>query len=339
MPVIPQFQPAAPALAPAEAMQSWMGQAQERQLRQQQIEKNQMDLSILRPVLAARQQAEALGVAADIATAKAKLTNDAITNVTRVRYATESAQAQKDFLDAHAIPGWDEQANALSNLQQKYSWMSVLPEAKGFMASLDSARANAEMRGRVDTQNEQMQALTQARVDEALQAAQIRADAEAQRAQIASDAAAMRDQAMMEREQFQQQAIARRETLSQATKQWQTRQQVRTKAWTELAKAAAAGPAGTKIPELTIEEMPDPFAEQGGPTVSIDTTSSVERPATAQPTTASTPAAPAKESAPKMAKAPDGTTANANPLTVDQAIQLPSGTWFMGTDNQWHKRK
>jgi hypothetical protein len=36
---------------------------------------------------------------------------------------------------------------------------------------------------------------------------------------------------------------------------------------------------------------------------------------------------------------PEGGKSNAAPLTVQQASQLPPGTWFMGTDQKWHKRK
>ena len=36
---------------------------------------------------------------------------------------------------------------------------------------------------------------------------------------------------------------------------------------------------------------------------------------------------------------PDGGKSNATPLSVQQASQLPPGTWFMGTDQKWHKRK
>lgn len=292
---MPDFVPATfePGESPAQFEQgqkSWMDQAQERQLHQQTIEKQGMELSILRPVLEARKQAEALGVAADVATAKAKLEEAQIQSALRVRYSVESKQAQFDYLNAHSLAGWDDKANALGELQQKYSWMSSIPEGKQFLQNLDGERANAETRSMNDERIDEAKDLAQARYQQTIDAAQIRADAERDaaelREQTQKEAQTARDQAMMEREKFQQESITRRDKLNQTTKEWETRQQVRTRAWGEMAKQAAA--SGQKVPAFTIEDMPDPFAQGNGMAVSVDTVGSGAGASRAPTPTAST---------------------------------------------------
>jgi hypothetical protein len=61
----------------------------------------------------------------------------------RKRFGETAPAAQKEFEDAMQLPSYDDQQRALSVLQQKYNWMSLLPEGKPFVQTVANTRLTA----------------------------------------------------------------------------------------------------------------------------------------------------------------------------------------------------
>lgn len=134
---------------------SQLRQAQQmEQMRAQEIEKQR----VLAPVIAAKAHADQISAVSSIANA-ARIQN------LRGQAAAVSKPANDEFLDVMQLADWNEKASALAGLQAKYQWMSLIPEYKGFVDTINDERIKAHG-----------SAVADARMEEQLTAAQIAAD-------------------------------------------------------------------------------------------------------------------------------------------------------------------
>lgn len=78
--------------------------------------------------------------AADEATANATLINFERSQQLRQRFGLEAPAAQLKYEAAMSLPTYEEQAKALSRLQQEYHWMGLIDEGKGFVDQLNNTR-------------------------------------------------------------------------------------------------------------------------------------------------------------------------------------------------------
>lgn len=124
------------------------------QMRAEEIQKQQ----ILLPVIKAKAQADQISAVSSIANATR------IANF-RGQAAAVSKPANDEFLDAMQLADWNEKASALAALQAKYQWMSLIPEYKGFVDTINDERLKAHGA-----------AVADAKMEEQLTAAQIAAD-------------------------------------------------------------------------------------------------------------------------------------------------------------------
>lgn len=145
---------------------------QQQQLNQQQIEANK----VLAPLHEAEAQAKIVGAGAAIA-------NNTRLQQLRTQAALASKPANDEYLAATQLADWNEQELELGRLQAKYSWMGNVPEYKGFLDTIDTARSNALKRSLLDQQIEE----AKYRADSAAQARQDAAEKEANAKQYASD--------------------------------------------------------------------------------------------------------------------------------------------------------
>jgi hypothetical protein len=177
MAVLPQFEPAAPATEPAKNVQSWMNQAQERQMRGQQMQENQMRLNVMGPVIQAKAQADLATAVSDIATAKSNLDQTTFKAGQRARYAqsqlsisqeldgiiagadTPAQEAAPELPEGaspqeviayrkeqaqadrdHTRAALEQQEAALSRWMAKYNWINDTPDGANLFKMADSAR-------------------------------------------------------------------------------------------------------------------------------------------------------------------------------------------------------
>lgn len=117
---------------------------QQTQLQQQQIAANE----VLAPLHEATAQAQIVGAGAAIA-------NNTRIQQLRTQAALASKPAQDEYLAATQLSDWNEQELELGRIQAKYSWMGNVPEYKGFLQTIDTARSNALKRSLLDQQIEE----------------------------------------------------------------------------------------------------------------------------------------------------------------------------------------
>ncbi len=179
MPVLPDFQPeghpgeASGAFAQGVSdRNSWMAQAQERQLREQEMQQRAQEVQkneILKPVIEAKAQADLVGAASQIAGAKR-------IQEFRTQASLAFNTANNEFLDASQLADWNEKSNALAALQAKYQWMSLVPEYKGFIDTINDERLKAHG-----------SAVADAKLEEQLTAHQMQQEAATERANILAE--------------------------------------------------------------------------------------------------------------------------------------------------------
>lgn len=186
-----QFAPAAPvghevnaAISGIEEGQSMMQRAsairqsaQMEQIRQQEIEQRQ----ILMPVLRAKAQADQISAVASIA-------NNTRLEHLRGQAAAVSKPAQDEFLDAMQLADLNTKATELAGLQAKYQWMSLIPEYKGFIDTINDERMKAHGAALVDAHMEQQLAASDVAYQRAVEVANISAGARKEVAQTGADA-------------------------------------------------------------------------------------------------------------------------------------------------------
>ena len=112
---------------------SIMERAQRRRWEEEDRSYQQRVRSALEPSMFAK-------AAADEATANATLTNFARAQQLRQQFGQVAPQAQMEYEEAMKRPTYQEQANALSQLQQKYHWMGLIEEGKPFVEQLNNTR-------------------------------------------------------------------------------------------------------------------------------------------------------------------------------------------------------
>jgi hypothetical protein len=127
------------AISGVDAGQSMMQRAsnlrasqQLEQIRAQEIQQR----AIMLPVTQATAEANKLSAVASIANATR------IQNL-RGQAAAVSKTANDEFLDAMQLADFNSKATALAGLQAKYQWMSLIPEYKGFVDTINDERLKA----------------------------------------------------------------------------------------------------------------------------------------------------------------------------------------------------
>ncbi len=139
---------------------------QQQRLNEQQIAANE----VLAPLHEAEARAKIVGAGAAIAN------NTRIADL-RTQAALASKPANDEYLAATQLADWDEQEMALGRLQAKYSWMGNVPEYKGFLDSIDTARSNALKRSLLDMHIEDAQFRAQTAAEARQTAAETQATA------------------------------------------------------------------------------------------------------------------------------------------------------------------
>lgn len=211
---------------------------QEQQLRQQQIEANK----VLAPLHEAQAQAQIVGAGAAIA-------NNTRLQQLRTQAALASKPANDEYLAATSLSDWNEQELELGRLQAKYSWMGNVPEYKGFLDTIDTARSNALKRSLLDQQIEEAhfraETAAQAREAAAETYAQSRRDVAETNADARTDVAATNAEAKVESTTIASGARAQSSTANREARatedEYKASQRAAITADQNAAKASAAG--------------------------------------------------------------------------------------------------
>lgn len=143
MPVLPTFEPGG---RPGEAAQSlvegvnagesWMSQAQNRQIQQQQAQDLHAEFLAKLPAIQAKSTADTVTAASSIALATRM-------QGLRAQAAIAAPTANNEFLDAMQLADPQYQFSELGRLQAKYAWMKNLPEYQPFLDAVDKSRGDA----------------------------------------------------------------------------------------------------------------------------------------------------------------------------------------------------
>lgn len=131
------------ALRAFDQTDSMMKRATQMSWQQEDRAKEEAQYIAMQPVLRAKREA-------DIVTAQATVENAANVQRLRAKFGQESRAAQSEYEQAMQIPTYRGQAQALSNLQQKYSWFQLIPEGKGFADTLANSRLFASQSAMAD---------------------------------------------------------------------------------------------------------------------------------------------------------------------------------------------
>jgi hypothetical protein len=154
---LPQFMPEGKpmeainaGIASGNAAQSWMNQAQEREIRAQRAlqqeaaaERAQQEFQIMLPAIVAKSQVDQ-AVAPNLvanAVAEQKFRKDAL---------DEMPIVTTQYTEALKIADYSARADALAALQAKSSWLGQVPESKGLADAINNARARAEHEAQLD---------------------------------------------------------------------------------------------------------------------------------------------------------------------------------------------
>lgn len=147
-----------------------MDRAQARQIRQQQENRQQAEFAAKLPLIQASAKAGVVSAAASVANAT-RMEN------LRAQAAEKSVDYNDRYLNILSIPDVQDKADSLAALQAEVAWMETIPEYKGFVTAVNNARGSAAT-----------MALTNAKLDEALEHANAVAAASVERANIAAGA-------------------------------------------------------------------------------------------------------------------------------------------------------
>ena len=157
MAVLPTFDPAqAPSVAPEMGLQSendaqnWMTQAAQRQNLQANAQETQArtaQIQAIMPALVAKTNADA-------AVAQGTLASAVIQQNMRAAAGQQMGPATQEFTDAMQLADWNARADALAQIQAKYSWLGQVPESKALDTAIDNARVQAHQSAITDMQLE-----------------------------------------------------------------------------------------------------------------------------------------------------------------------------------------
>lgn len=131
------------ALRAFEQTDSMMKRATQMRWQQEDRAKQEAEYIAMQPVLQAQRQA-------NIVNAQATVQNATQVQRLRSQFGEASTAAQAEYEQAMKLPTYRAQSQALSNLQQKYSWFQLIPEGKGFADTLANSRVFASQSALAD---------------------------------------------------------------------------------------------------------------------------------------------------------------------------------------------
>lgn len=116
--------------------QAMRANEQTMRLREEEAQQEKAKFAAFLPAIIAKREA-------DIASAKAAVTNTTRMEQLRSKAATSSEDYNDRFLNIMSIPDFRDRSDTLAAFQAEVSWMDVLPEYKGFVDSVNNARAQS----------------------------------------------------------------------------------------------------------------------------------------------------------------------------------------------------
>jgi trimeric autotransporter adhesin len=155
---------------PIGAIQSYMQRAQNYRAQQQQMDQQKAEFQAKLPVIQAAAQA-------NIASAQASISNATRLEQLRAQAAAESPGFNNEFIEATQLQDFTMQSAALSQLQAKVAYMSLLPEYKGFVDTVNKARVDAHGSAIADLKLQDQTDAATAAAQARIEAAQIAAGA------------------------------------------------------------------------------------------------------------------------------------------------------------------
>lgn len=144
------FTPPTVTFDPVGSALSAYGQTQSLMQRAQQAREAQDEYTRQRDLQQQIMPSQIAKAQADLATANATVQNYKQLQTLRQQFALQAPQAQSEYEDAMQLASYDEQARALGNLQQKYSWMQLLPEGAPFAHGVATSRLEAHQSAMLD---------------------------------------------------------------------------------------------------------------------------------------------------------------------------------------------
>lgn len=148
-----------------------MRQAEEMQdMRRQEFDMEKQKFAAFLPAIIAKRDA-------DVVSAKAAVDNAARMEAFRGKAAASSVDYNERFQNILTIPDAQDRADTLAAFQSEVAWMDVLPEYKGFVDTVNNSRASTVTL-----------ALTNMKLDEALERARIASEGSLARAGIQAGA-------------------------------------------------------------------------------------------------------------------------------------------------------
>jgi hypothetical protein len=185
------------AFSGANQMQTLMDRGQQMRQRQEMADRQREIYDVGKPVMEAKAQA-------DLAVAQGTLYNARQIQQLRGQFGEQSKQASSEYEQAMQLPTYEEQAKALSQVAQKYSYFELIPEGKPFIHTVqnmqlqqhNSAILNSKGQQALDRESLRAQGnldVVAARGDEARKTNAEKQTPEMKDAQAAADAEASGD--------------------------------------------------------------------------------------------------------------------------------------------------
>jgi len=119
------------AFSGASQMQSLMERGQQMRQSAEQAQRQREIYEVGRPVMEAKAQA-------DLAVAQGTLYNARQIQQLRGQFGMQSKEASAEYEQAMQLPTYKEQAKALSEVAQKYSYFELIPEGKAFIQTVQN---------------------------------------------------------------------------------------------------------------------------------------------------------------------------------------------------------
>jgi len=119
------------AFSGANQMQSIMDRGQMMRQRQEMADRQREIYEVGKPVMEAKAQA-------DLAVAQGTLYNARLVQQLRTQFGAQSKEAGDEYQKAMQLPTYEEQASALSQIAQKYSYFELIPEGKPFISTVQN---------------------------------------------------------------------------------------------------------------------------------------------------------------------------------------------------------
>jgi hypothetical protein len=148
-----------------------MRQSEEvQQMRRQEFDLERQKFAAMLPAIVAKRNA-------DVVSAQASIANAARMENFREKAAASSVDYNQRFQNILTIPDTQDRADTLAAFQSEVAWMDVLPEYKGFVDTVNNSRASTVT-----------MALTNLKLDEALERARVASEGGVARAEIQAGA-------------------------------------------------------------------------------------------------------------------------------------------------------